>query len=280
MRKPFLLFTFVALLLIQTSWVYGQPNTLDVPILEEGETVRGEFETNADAQLYAFNGSEGDVVTITMDKADDTDLDPLLILLDEVGEVVASNDDRRQNDRSSEIEDAELPRDGTYFVVAMTYIGLLSTDEANDEDAPYTYDLTVSNFTVPSSREDNSIRYSGIVASYGTPVELSINRDAPVFYVSFDGSEGDIVDISTTLSGEEDDVRDTMLYLFAPDGRRIAVNDDPQRGELAAALDGIELPQDGRYIIFATSFFFHDITFLEENDGLWFDGSFELEIDN
>jgi hypothetical protein len=280
MRKRILFLTVILGLLLGAPAAWAQPDTLDLPILEDGETISAAFDTNADAQLYAFNGSEGDEVTILMEKTDNTDLDPLLMLLDEVGQVIATADDISRTNRSAEIEDAELPADGTYFVVAMTYIGLAGTDDSDDSDAPYGYDLTASGFNTPEGRDVDTLRYAGIVATYGDPVQLAISREAPVFYVSFDGEEGEEVDIMTYLSGDDDDVQDTLLYLFAPDGRRIAVNDDPQRGELAAQLEDIELPQDGRYIIFASSFYFHDIVFLEQEGLVWFDGGFELEVSN
>lgn len=63
-----------------------------------------------------FDGSAGDVVTITADDTDQTIIDPLISLLDPSGEAIAGDDDFGSN-LSSEIADFELPTDGTYTLL-------------------------------------------------------------------------------------------------------------------------------------------------------------------
>jgi hypothetical protein len=266
---------------LSTGIVYGQDNGLTLPILVDGETITTAFDTTAGAQLYAFNGSAGDLVSVLVEQPRDSVLDPI-VLLDEVGYVVAANDDTGNPERTplaAEVVDVELPNDGTYFVLAMTIAGLLSMDYGESADAPYTVEVTASGFSLPSNREADTLRYAGIIATYNTPLTLTLSREAPVFYVSFDGEAGDEIDLVTRLGGGEGDVIDSLLYLFAPDGQRIAANDDPEEGVYAAELRGIELPVDGRYVVFASSYLFHAIDYLEDElGGTWVDGDFEMEI--
>jgi hypothetical protein len=267
---------------LSTGIVYGQDNGLTLPILVDGETITTAFDTTAGAQLYAFNGSAGDLVSVLVEQPRDSVLDPIVVLLDEVGYVVAANDDTGNPERTplaAEVVDVELPNDGTYFVLAMTIAGLLSMDYGESADAPYTVEVTASGFSLPSNREADTLRYAGIIATYNTPLTLTLSREAPVFYVSFDGEAGDEIDLVTRLGGGEGDVIDSLLYLFAPDGQRIAANDDPEEGVYAAELRGIELPVDGRYVVFASSYLFHAIDYLEDElGGTWVDGDFEMEI--
>ena len=58
------------------------------------------------AQLYAFDATKGDTVTITMTQIDD-DLDPFLVLLGSAGEVIATDDDSGTVSLSAEISGRE-----------------------------------------------------------------------------------------------------------------------------------------------------------------------------
>ncbi|NWF70654.1 MAG: pre-peptidase C-terminal domain-containing protein [Chloroflexi bacterium] len=95
-------------------------------LLEYGETVQGEINDDTFRVTYDFEGTEGDIVTITMiDVSEDNGLDPLLILLDEGGNELARNDDASNSAEvgqfNSQIANFTLPATGTYTVVATRF---------------------------------------------------------------------------------------------------------------------------------------------------------------
>jgi hypothetical protein len=273
MRK-FVLLAIVVFAILMLAAVAGaqEPAGISVTGLEEGETFEVEFATTADGQLFAFNGSEGDEVTITMEQDGNTPLDPLLILLGERGQVIAYNDDSSNSDLevlAAEIEDVELPYDGSYYVFATTFMGLRDSTAGDDSDEPYVFELTASGFSEPSGVEDDSFAWAGIQAEIGGGGTLQVTEEEPVYYVSFEAEEGDVVSITT----EAGDVGDTILYLFDPNGIMVASNDDAD--SLMAALEGIELEEDGTYLIFATAFGFTSAP----DDGFTNTGTFDLLIE-
>jgi hypothetical protein len=89
--------------------------------------------------LFAFWGNEGDIVTITMNRASG-DLDPVLVLLDEQQNPVRSDDDSggRQNARLTRIT---LPDSGIYYIRAARYSG---TDPESNPNTAGAYSLTLT----------------------------------------------------------------------------------------------------------------------------------------
>jgi hypothetical protein len=94
-------------------------------VLEYGETSQGAIDNETFQEEYTFEGSEGDIVTITMiDTSDGDTLDPLLILLDPEGGELTRNDDGNSSvvgQFNSQILNFTLPADGTYTVVATRF---------------------------------------------------------------------------------------------------------------------------------------------------------------
>ncbi|MFN8372218.1 MAG: PPC domain-containing protein [Anaerolineae bacterium] len=94
-------------------------------VLEYGETIQGEIDDENFQQIYTFEGSEGDIVTITMiDVSAEDSLDPLLILLDPAGTEVTRNDDGDSaivGQFNSQIRNLTLPADGTYTIIATRF---------------------------------------------------------------------------------------------------------------------------------------------------------------
>jgi hypothetical protein len=254
--KVVFLSALVLLLLSYVTAVGAQTDSTPylLPILQDGETVEDAFLTTSDAHLYAFQGTEGDVVSISLRQAEaNTSLDPYLILLGEAGAVHAYNDDSESDKDPSlaaAIVNYELPVTGTYFVVATTFTGSFSFSTEDSADGPYGYVLSASGFTLPAGADPESFLYSGGSLEMDSTNTLYSNSVEPVYYVDFVGEAGQIVDIRTVA----DSVTDTVLWLFAPNGLRIAANDDSNG--TAAELLGVELPEDGKYMIFATGYGF------------------------
>jgi hypothetical protein len=273
-RKAILLAVLALLLLSLASSVGAQDSDAYLlPILADGESVEGAFLTMNDAHLYAFQGTAGDLVTITMQQTDrDSFLDPYLALLGQAGQVYAVNDDSADDNDpvfASAIVDFALPETGSYFIVATTLGGSSGFGSDDTEGGPFGYELSASGFTLPEGADPESFLYSGSSVEIGQSNTLYSNATEPVYFVDFIGEVGQVIDVKTTT----DTVTDTILWLFAPNGIRIAINDDSNG--TAAELLGVELPEDGKYFMFATGY-----GFLNAADGSYSqDGNFGISVE-
>lgn len=192
-----------------------------------------------------FDGSAGENAEISMgSQVGDT----YLQLLDPAGNVIAENDDAGRSLNSS--LEADLPADGEYTIVATSF----------SEQDTFEYELslnvsagggggadlrTIRDDQTRESELDESDPQAGFLRGYYEPV-------------TFDGESGQSVTIDmSSASG------DTYLYLYGPDGNRVASNDDYQGldSQITATLD-----DTGAYTIIATSF----------DDGATFD--YELSL--
>ncbi len=276
--------TLILILLLSVfavSSAYAQQEeepTLTFTILEDGQSVTNTFEGSVNAQLYVFIGSAGDIVEITMVQADDSFLDPYIVLLGPAGQVYASDDDSGDEPLSSQISGFELPEDGTYFVLATTFNGLRAPEESqsSDEAEPVTYEISVSGINTPADLVgiERFDYLAGQMEIGGDAIVLSITPEESVFYITFPGEDGDILSIITADDNDGPAI-DTLLYLFDPNGNRIAVNDDGEGIGLYSSIENIELPEDGLYMIFATSW-----DFAEAYEEEWAnEGTFSIVIE-
>lgn len=90
-------------------------STIDI-----GNTVTGRISNAVYQEFYVFYGEAGDALTITLEAATGSTLDPLLILLDAERISVAENDDVEQGNQNSRI-DVTLPQTGYYAIVAARF---------------------------------------------------------------------------------------------------------------------------------------------------------------
>jgi hypothetical protein len=110
-----------------------------IPRLEYSDSYEDNISEADPDSLFAFWGNEGDIVTITMNRASG-DLDPVLVLLDEQQNPVRSDDDSggRQNARLTRIT---LPDSGIYYIRAARYSG---TDPESNPNTAGAYSLTLT----------------------------------------------------------------------------------------------------------------------------------------
>ncbi len=225
---------------------------ITLPIMLDGDTFSGQFDGLITGQLLAFNGSEGDSVTISMVQTDEnSSLDPLIVLLGQAGEVLASDDDSGDVSLSSLIEDFELPYDGSYYIVATTFANLNNEEDLSD---PLAFDITLTGNTQPTGidgYDENTVNFLSGAVVVGDVVDGELITAEPVYFITFEGEEGQVLDLTL----DSDDF-DPLLYVFDPNGSRIGVNDDDDG--LNSALSGLELSQTGRYLIFVTSYGYDD----------------------
>src|SRR5690606_11403726 len=84
----------------------------------------GELEAAFSDALWEFNGTAGQVVTITLE-ATNGDLDPLLRLIGPDGSTIAENDDAEDSalGTSAQVVGLSLPADGLYRLLATRFDG-------------------------------------------------------------------------------------------------------------------------------------------------------------
>ncbi|MFN8372428.1 MAG: pre-peptidase C-terminal domain-containing protein [Anaerolineae bacterium] len=258
----------------------SEVDTGDAEDIEYGDTVEGTIDDDTPTVVYAFEGSEGDVVTVTMvDTSRRGTLDPYIQLVNEDGDVVAENDDADSDadlpdSLDSQITEFELDSDGTYFVVA-TRFGQENGSSEGD------YELTLDEGGGGGSDNNDNGNDSGnndnadiVTIEYGDTVEGEITDDTVYVYYSFEGSEGDVVTITLVDTSRSGDL-DPYVGLVDENGDVIAENDDAERSaRLPDSYDSqiteFELPDDGTYVIIATRYGFEDGTG---------EGEFELTLE-
>ncbi|MFN8373472.1 MAG: pre-peptidase C-terminal domain-containing protein [Anaerolineae bacterium] len=188
-----------------------------------------------------FEGNEGDVVTITARDLpdDDADIDPLLTLLNEDGDVLAENDDHENRDTALDLFDARienfvLPEDGTYTIEVDEYFG-----------DPGDFELTI-NFA------------TSITEALSGPLEIEGNVPANGrFEQVFTANEGDVVTITVRADSNSD--LDPILRLLDAGGETIAENDDHASEDTSLSrydsqIAAFTIPANGRYLVVVTGF--------------------------
>ncbi len=222
--------------------------------LSDGQTITDEFEGDISARLYNFDASAGDVVTISMTQASE-ELDPYLVLLGSAGEVLTTDDDSGELLYSASIQEFEIPADGDYLVLATTFEAIRGVFESLRQ--PLSYELSISGITTPANGDTEAITLSASTLERGENLQLTVGSEEPIYFLQFSGTEGETI----TIDMQSEDF-DTLLYLFGPDGARIATNDDNE-DSTNSRIENFQLPQDGTYLVFATSY---DFTFAVEEE--------------
>lgn len=244
-------------LLVVPGIANGQSETdFNFTNLSDGDTLADQFEDTALAKLYSFEASEGDVVTISMAQTSD-ELDPYLVLMGANGEVLAIDDDSRDDSGvlySAQIQAFEIPSDGDYLILATTFEAVRGVYEPLRE--PLGYEVSITGNTPPSDSDTDTPTIAAEEVSSGDSMQLELSPEQPVYYLQFSGAAGQ----SVTLDMQGD--FDTLLYLFDPNGVRVIANDDGD-SSTNSRIENFELEEDGTYLIFATSY---DFTFAADDD--------------
>ncbi|HUN08859.1 MAG TPA: hypothetical protein PLQ56_19795 [Aggregatilineales bacterium] len=137
--------------------------------IELGQEIEGEV-TNRDYEFeYTFSGSEGQLISIEMKPAGDSQLDPEVYLYDSENELLAVNDDFSY---PSSLILINLPADGEYTVVAGRNDGRSGSSEGEfvltvsepeamelgtDYEATYTTDYSESTVFLLAPTEDGPL---------------------------------------------------------------------------------------------------------------------------
>ncbi|HEX6038342.1 hypothetical protein [Longimicrobium sp.] len=214
-----------------------------------GETIRGEL-TDDDADyadaggdtvsasgfydLYRFSGRAGQRVRVRMQMEEF--IPNVAVGTMEDGEFVAI-----QSSETSGTVTLRLPEDGTYYVQAGAY-GEVTGD----------YSLTIDDRTNAPAPRTTAVRrgqtVTGALASGDAELDDGRLHDA----YSYTGRAGERIRIS--MSSDEFDTFIVLGRMVDGEFQELESNDDAEGGEGTNSVLEVELPDDGRYIIQATSF--------------------------
>ena len=246
MRRLRFVTLFILIFVVGFSVVSAQAERkLRIPILMDGDVISDSLEDTTTAHLYGFNASAGDVVTITMTQ--ESTLDPYLVLLGPRGELIAADDNSGDIAGSAAIRGVTLPDDGSYSIVATSLAYIDNTSSLNETQ---NYQLALSGITQPTrlrGYKENELNFFAGKLNIGDAGIAETTSSEPVYYFTFDAAAGDVVNVG--LSSE---TFEPLIQLFAPDGSRLAADSGN------TALDSIQLPEDGKYLILATDSSYYD----------------------
>jgi hypothetical protein len=199
-----------------------------------GGRISGQINNQTPRAVYYFDGLRGEVVSINL-AATGGDLDPVLMVMDTAGNVIANQDDSRGT-RDIAIDALSIPQSSRYYVIVGRFgYGLGSTSGG--------FDLDVERIGVSSA--------SGSALRYGDSVINNITNMTPQVYYSFRANQGDIVNIK--MIHDSGDL-DPYLQVVNSNAFVIADNDDVPGSGLAAELNRLVIETDGTYIIVATRY--------------------------
>jgi uncharacterized protein YfaP (DUF2135 family) len=207
-------------------------NAYDMGSISYGQTVSSVV-IGAAGDAWHFNGSAGDVITISMTGTGSTS-DTYLELHSSSGTTLVTDDDSGTG-LSALISGYTLPSSGQYIIIARFYAGRTGS-----------YSLTL---TQGSSQNNNG---SGCASGAYNMGSISIGQTVTSFTISssgdaytFSGTAGQTITISMVGTGS---ASDTYLTLYGPTCSELTHDDDSGSG-LSAMISGYTLPTSGTYTI-------------------------------
>lgn len=216
----------------------------DAIALVTGDSVRGEITAEVGEVLFTFTANAGDVMTVRMAADEGTSLDPLLLITNDGGAVLAENDDAFNIERTvSLINGFSVPADGTYTIIATRFQRELGSTIGG-------FTLTLSAGTVEADTEIDVT-----LIGFGDTVEASIS-DAQVFqYYEFEGAGGQAIRAEVTATSGDLDTILTLAVLDENGELNVLIEaDDIAENNTNSVIDGFELPFDDTYLLIVSRF--------------------------
>ena len=213
----------------------GNPLQTGVEV-QAGQPVSGTIGRDSYRHIYTFAGQEGELISINMSRLSG-DLDPLLLLTDSGGAILAISDD--DGDRTDAlIEFERLPATGRYFIIATRF---------GQEHGTTTGDFSLLVEHIGSGPAADS------TLAYGDQVLGRITAQAPLAFYFLRAQRGDVITISMQRTSGN---LDPYLDLATPDGIVLLSDDDGMaaEGTLDAAITNYTIPRSDIYLIVATRF--------------------------
>ena len=202
--------------------------------IEHEGVITGFLDADNPRDVFFVDGLRGEVIRFEL-SATDGDLDPVLAVFDEVGQLALHRDDSAGT--SGVYHDLTMQRTGRYFVVVGRFGYSLGTTSGS-------YELRMARKGVLSER--------GSTLRYGDSVIGTISDANAEVYYTFHAEQGDILTISMIRSSG---TLDPYLRVVDSDRFIIAENDDQPGAETRnARIDALIVQQTGAYIVMATRY--------------------------
>lgn len=166
-----------------------------LPEISYGETVRGTVSNENFLNIYVFFAEAGDAITATME-ADDTTLDPLLVLLDQNRIPLTENDDIDPGVvRDSQLE-FTIPTTGYYAIVATRF-------EQAEGDSSGSYSLTLTADGAPTVDVESPLieRLNATPLTPGPTPSFNFQPLRLGSLYTFPVAAGNLIDFSVTADG-------------------------------------------------------------------------------
>lgn len=224
----------LSLLLPLASLAQARDLPADAAGISQDGSIRGQLDDANPRDVYFLDGLRGEVIGFELN-AINGDLDPVLNVFDETGELALWHDDSAGG--LGVQTDLTIARSGRYFII----VGRFGTQLGNSAGE---YMLRLNRKGVLSER--------GSTLRYGDSVIGTISDVSPEVYYTFQAQQGDILTISMLRSSGSLDP-----YLQVVDGERfvIAQNDDQTGADTRnAQIDALIIARSGTYIIVATRY--------------------------
>lgn len=213
-------------------------NLAGLPEIAIGETVSGTITNAVFFNPYVFRAEQDDELVMRMEST--SDLDPMLLLLNDIQEPLAENDDIvPEQDKNSEIT-FTIPETGYYVLVATRFEQESGTTEGS-------YELTLQRADQASAAGDDTESRSALIRRLeaepiipGTTPSGAFSplRFANVYTFGIT-NEGSLVDLTVNT----DNTRPTTVIIADDRLQPIAVTD-------TGTLLGVPMPSSGNYLIF------------------------------
>lgn len=202
----------------------------EIDRLSYGSAVNGVLADDRPHEVYLFEGKQGDLITAQAVRESGASLSLTLQLSSADGRILAQADS--DDSDAATLPDFRLPETGEYRLVVLRF-----GDALGQTAGRYTVRLN-------GAPEARPIRTQ---VRYAQQVLGRLSDAAPVDRLAFEGQRGDVIGITTRATSGD---LDLVLRLEREDGSLLASNDDADGAN--AALSGIELPEDGRYVVVLT----------------------------
>jgi hypothetical protein len=228
------------------------PKATEAPrLLTYSQRVRGSITSEAYAVRYTLNAKAGEEIQITMDPAPGSTLDPMVALLDPNGALLILNDDSAPGIVNAMLV-TTIPADGQYTVLATRADESTGTTAGDFLLLAALYEPTaVPAVTATPAQSPGGDGVQPV--KYGDRLTGTIDASRALYYFSFTGTAGDMVNIRMgRAAGDLDPL--LYLYLYGADGtpQPIVANDNQSVATTNAAIIAFTLPQTGAYLIVAT----------------------------
>ncbi len=213
----------------------AQPREIDADDtrIEHDGLISGRLDDDNPRDVYYVDGLRGEVIRFEL-TATDGDLDPVLGIFDDSGEMALFHDDSAGT--TGVHHDLTMEHTGRYFVVVGRFGYSLGSTSG-------VYDLRMTRKGVLSER--------GSTLRYGDSVIGTISNTNAEVYYTFQAEQGDILTISMVRSSG---TLDPFLRVVDGDRFVIAENDDQHSETRNARIDALIIERGGTYIVMATRY--------------------------